>query len=570
MGKNLTNNQILLNEIINQDHQENLQFIKEDDFFEFFAAQQVLKDYDLSYAEIEQGLTGTSLDGGCDGIYVFVNGDLINEEDDVTEKYKKDVKIVLCIIQAKNTTSFKEDPLMKWKTVCKNLLDLNNSSELFKDRYDINVLQAFDLFKDAYIKLIRKKPKLNIEFKYVSKGIEIHPNVQTQADELCQDIKKLFPSPTVAVSTSFIGADLLMDLVGSQVNNEFFLKLTEAPITISSQQVYITLVNLADYFRFITNEKQEIIKHIFESNVRDYQGHTTVNREIQDSLVNPNAEDFWWLNNGVTVVASKASLLTGKEISITDPEIVNGLQTSTEIFNYFSEHKNKLSEEHRNLLVRVIVPDNEDSRDRIILATNSQTSIPKSSLRATDSIHRQIEMFFKPRTLYYDRRKNYYKNQGKKASQIVSVSFLAQCLMSTLLQKPNYARARPSTLLTDDSAYNELYIDNQNLNAFFAAAFIGKQVENVLKKSSPYSTAQKADILFYVIYTAVCKKVNYTKISSELLASIDLQEFTEPFILRCAEEVFNLYHEMGGTDKIAKGSDLIKKIQSMLQKGDKV
>lgn len=567
MGKNLTNNQILLNEIIQQDHRENPQFIKEDDFFEFFAAQQVLKDYDLSYEEIEQGLTGTSLDGGCDGIYVFVNGDLINEEDDVAEKYKKDVKIVLCIIQAKNTTSFKEDSLMKWKTVCSNLLDLNNSSELFKDRYDVNVLQAFDLFKDAYIKLIRKKPKLSIEFQYVSKGTEIHPNVQTQADELCRDVKKSFPSPAVNVSTTFIGADLLMDLVGAQVNNEFFLKLTEAPITISLQQVYVTLVNLADYFHFITNEKQEIIKHIFESNVRDYQGHTTVNREIQDSLENPSAEDFWWLNNGITIVASKASLLTGREISISDPEIVNGLQTSTEIFNYFSEHQGKLTEERRNLLVRIIVPDSEDSRDRIILATNSQTSIPKSSLRATDSIHRQIEMFFKPRNLYYDRRKNYYKNLGKKASQIVSVSFLAQCLMSTLLQKPNYARARPSTLLTDDGAYKELYVDNQNLNAFYTVAFLGKQVENVLKKSSPYSTAQKADILFYVIYMVVCKKINQVKITSELLATIDLQDFAEPFILECAEEVFALYHELGGTDKVAKGSDLIKKVQSTLQEG---
>ncbi len=563
MGKNLTNNQILLNEIIHQDHQENPQFTKEDDFFEFFAAQQVLKDFDLSYEEIEQGLTGTTLDGGCDGIYVFVNGDLISEEDDVVEKYKKDVKLVLCIVQAKNATSFNEDPFLKWKTVCSNLLDLNNSSELFKDRYDINVRQSFDLFKDVYIKLIRKKPKLSIEFKYVSKGTEIHPNVQAQADELCQEVKKLFPSPTVTVSTTFVGADILMDLVGTQINNEFFLKLTEAPITISSQQVYVTLVNLADYFHFITNDKQEMIKHIFESNVRDYQGHTTVNKEIQDSLESPNSEDFWWLNNGVTIVASKASLITGKEISITDPEVVNGLQTSTEIFNYFSEHKEKLSDESRNLLVRVIVPHSEESRDRIILATNSQTSIPKSSLRATDSIHRQIEMFFKPRNLYYDRRKNYYKNQGKKASQIVSVSFLAQCLMSTLLQLPNFARARPSTLLTDDSAYKKLYVDNQNLNAFYAAASIGKQVENVLKKSTPYSTAQKADILFYVIYIVACKKAKQSKISSEVLSTLDL-ELTESYILECAQEVFELYQRLGGTDKVAKGSDLIKEVQNSL------
>ncbi len=35
------------------------------------------------------------IDGGCDGIYVFVNSDLISEDDDVVEKAKKDVKLIL-------------------------------------------------------------------------------------------------------------------------------------------------------------------------------------------------------------------------------------------------------------------------------------------------------------------------------------------------------------------------------------------------------------------------------------------------------------------------------------------
>lgn len=39
------------------------------------------------------------------------------------------------------------------------------------------------------------------------------------------------------------------------------------------------------------------------------------------------------------------------------------------------------------------------SRDRIIFATNNQTNIPKSSLRVTDPIHLQIEMYFKSRTI---------------------------------------------------------------------------------------------------------------------------------------------------------------------------
>ena len=119
-------------------------------------------------------------------------------------------------------------------------------------------------------------------------------------------------------------------------NTEFYLKLTDAPINLAEQQVYVALVNLSDYFKFITSPTGELPRHIFESNVRDYQGHVTVNKAIQDSLEAAEGEDFWWLNNGVTIIASSATFSTAKTLKIDFPEVVNGLQTSNEIFNYFS------------------------------------------------------------------------------------------------------------------------------------------------------------------------------------------------------------------------------------------
>ena len=83
------------------------------------------------------------------------------------------------------------------------------------------------------------------------------------------------------------------------------------------------------------------------------------------------------------------SRITNKEIVIENPEIVNGLQTSREIFNYFSNNKMNIDSEKRNVLVRIIEPDDEDSRDKIIFATNNQTNIPQYSLRVTDNIHVQ-------------------------------------------------------------------------------------------------------------------------------------------------------------------------------------
>ena len=79
-----TNNQILISEIIKHDWAENPQYNNEDSFFEFFAAQQILKKYDLSDEEIEQHLTGNGNDGGCDAIFFFADNELIHED---SQKY---------------------------------------------------------------------------------------------------------------------------------------------------------------------------------------------------------------------------------------------------------------------------------------------------------------------------------------------------------------------------------------------------------------------------------------------------------------------------------------------------
>lgn len=340
--------------------------------------------------------------------------------------------------------------------------------------------------------------------------------------------------------------------------------MSEPPIAIGATKNYIGLVNLSEYYKFITDDSGDLLKHIFESNVRDYQGSITVNNEIGKTLNENNIEDFWWLNNGVTILASEAIQATGKELVITEAEIVNGLQTSTEIYNYFKLNVDKLDTEKRSILVRLIVPENDDSRDKIILATNSQTNIPIASLRTTDSIHRQIELYLKTKGIYYDRRKNYYKNQGKKSNDIVSVSFLAQCLMAILLQKPNFSRARPSTLLADNDAYKALYLENQNLDAYYIAAYLGKKVDEYIKKNRDYSASEKGDILFYVIFAVCVDLIGKQDIKSNDLATVEISNICDVLLSKYTDIIYKYYKDLGGNSKTAKGTDLLNKLKENL------
>ncbi|WP_368893159.1 AIPR family protein [Kluyvera ascorbata] len=554
------NDQILTEQIIQQEFNKSKEFNSENEFFEFFSAGLILKDYDLSYDQIEDGLCGNSLDGGADSIYLFINGELIAEDSCIDEKYKRNVEIELFIIQSKNEKSFGEDAILKLAKLSKNLLNLDFNPDDYKLRYNEKVLSKFDHFRKTYVSLVTKRPKLRIKYYYITKGIEIHPNVEQQSVELKEDVSKILTDATIEFN--MIGASKIMDIYRQRDNEVFNLKLLETPLS-SQGKVFISLVKLKDYFDFITDENDQIIKHIFEANVRDYQGKTSVNQEIKDTLEDTTPkEDFWWLNNGVTILADDVSAPGGKELIIHNPEIVNGLQTSNEIYNYFSVAKER--DNSRSLLIRVIVPETEESRDKIIRATNSQTPIPKASLRATDSIHRDIEDYLKPRGLFYDRRKNHYKNEGKKPSEIVGLSFLAQCLMAITMQKPDFARARPSTLLEDDSSYEKLYNHSNNVKSYYIAALIGKRIELYLKKENSLTINDKNNIKFYLAYVIAVKITSNKFPGFRSLEDIEPSQIDNTCIAEALVFVENIYNSMGRGDKLAKGQSMVKRIKSEL------
>ena len=555
------NAQILLENLIEQEFLNNDNYSSISDYFEFFSASQILKNQGLSDDEVDNGIVGKGLDGGCDSIYLFLNNLLITP--DVVEHISapKDSILEMIIIQSKKTTSFGEDAVMKWKTISGNLLDLSKTTTDFTARYNADVLEAFTTFRDTYTRLITSRVKLKFRFYYATLASELHPNVIKQAEELKETIKGLFPNAVVEVT--FVDSDALFDMYNAVIENRVNLKFADIPIS-PNQKNYIALVDLKSYFNFIVNDEGDVRKSFFDSNVRDYQGKNNVNSSISETLHRADDNDFWWLNNGVTVLATEATLVNNRELQIVNPEIVNGLQTSREIYNYFSENRDALESEKRSILLRIIVPDNEESRDQIIFATNNQTNIPKATLRVTDPIHLQIEMYFKSRGLFYDRRKNYYKNQGRKPAEIVGVSFLAQCLITIFLKKPDYARARPSTLLNDEKTYNELYEKNNDLEVFYRVALLGKKIQKNVRSGSDYSSAEKSDILYYVLYAVIADVLGKKNITPADIKNLDMDSVTDTLIEDIRNRVYEIYKQHGGNGRVAKSAEFIQYIDNML------
>jgi hypothetical protein len=506
----------------------------------------------LSYEELTAGIIDGGGDGGIDSLYFFVNDVPFDEDIDIAS-LKKNVTLRLVLIQSKISSGFSETAIEKMISSARDLFDLNKDLRGLTEVYKQDLLDQILRFRDTFLALASKFPSVSFEYAYATKGIEIHPNVQRKVPELEQVIKGFF-NP-VTFSFTFLSTTDLLASARRSPSSTYSLRLTENPIS-TGQEGFVCLVTLRDYLAFITDDDGHLRSHLFEGNVRDYQGKTEVNVEIRKTLETVSSEDFWWLNNGVSVICSNASL-SGKTLTIEDAEIVNGLQSSREIYNAL--HGKDLSKEPRNLLVRLLKPQSQESRDRIIKATNSQTPIPAASLRATDKIHRDIEDYLYSKGYFYDRRKNYYKNVGKPIKKIFGIPFLAQSVMACALTDPANARARPSSLIKSEDAYKRIFNSDYPLDVYLKCPIVVQTVEDVLKSSGNENYRKHINnILFYIAALWSLRQTGVPRPSVQQIARIEIPKLSPDTVLPVATDVWDEYARLGGTDQAAKGNELGK------------
>ncbi len=546
-----TNDLVLLNQLLDQRLAEIGSGLPESEYFELFSAEQAVKDYDLSYDELEDGIIDGAGDGGIDSVYFFVNNSLYNDEMDIAA-LKKNASLRLVLIQSKTSSGFSEEGLDKLISSARDLFDLNRELKDLASVYNADLLKRIKEFRDTYLGLASRFPNVSFQYIYATKATDLHPNVERKVPILKDVIDSLFKP--VTFEFDFLDASRLLALARRSPSRTSSLRLVESPIT--GEAGFVCLVALRDYVAFITDDDGHLRAHLFEGNVRDYQGKTEVNREIRATLDSGSVEDFWWLNNGVSIVCSDASL-SGKTLTIQDVEIVNGLQTSREIFDAL--HDRDLAKEPRSLLVRVLKPSNQASRDRIIKATNSQTPIPASSLRATDKIHRDIEEYLYPRGYYYDRRKNYYKNIGKPIRRILTIPYVAQSVMACALTDPANARARPSSLLKSEEAYKRIFSPDYPLDLFLICPIIVRRVEEVLRESGNTGFRRHLNNLrFYVAMLWTLRRLAVPRPGIQAVASIDATGITPESVIAVTNDVMVEYEKLGATDQVAKGSELAR------------
>lgn len=517
------NDKILIDGIIDDRIELKLPSNKRDEAFEYFAFEQTLKDYDLSRDEIKAGNVDGRNDGGIDGFFIIVNGHYLS--DPQSFKWPKTGSVLdVWIITCKHHDTFKQAPLDNLAASVSELLDFAIDSDKLKGDYSEQVIRFRENLKLAYRKVSPRLSSFSINYCYASRGntSELGESIISRSEQIKQITSDSFGNCTSQFH--FSGSTELIELHRKTPNFSLELPFVE---DLSRGERYVMLVNLKDFYNFISDQGK-LRRYLFDSNVRDFMGLNRVNEDIKTTLLNIDSPDFWWLNNGVTILATGASVV-GKSIQIEDIQIVNGLQTSESIFRHFSEGGS--DPKKRSVLVKVLVTNEDEVRDTIIRATNNQTTVELASLHATDKIQRDIEDILKQCDLYYERRTNYYKNQGIPTDQILTPLYLAAGYVSLFLKAPDQATRLKSRFMRSEVAYEKVFSLSTNLNVWPQISNILKSTDKFLETVRPTGSRGSERFLksnrHFLSFLTISRLLNNFNFSVENLINLDLSEYSE-------------------------------------------
>ena len=513
---------------------------------EKLAIEQLLKDFDLSKEELESGHVDGKDDGGIDGIYTFVNGNIVTDIQNIVLP-KRSCEITVYILTCKHADTFSQVVLNSEYATIAELFDLSKTQ--YDGSYNAELLNSIKLFRSIFERTASYLDSLRFEFFYVSRGdtSSVGDNIVARSNQISEKISSLFSKCTC--NYRFIGSSELLELYRNKPVYDIVLPYKE--VISHEGECSIALCDIQDYFCFITDDNGELKKYLFDSNVRDYMGINSVNEDILESLVNKKNIDFWWLNNGITILSTSAVNIGGK-LKIQNVQIVNGLQTSHTIYKYM---KNNGASDGRCVMVKVITQNDAEIRDEIIRSTNNQTAIQSKSLYATDKIQRDIEDVMRSYGLYYERRLNYYANQGIDKKLIFDILYLAAGYVALVLKTPKKAINFKQKSFRNNLLYNTIFNPNSSLVIWPKIAKIMRATdEYVMSHHSQYVNQGKAlkRIRYYVSFIAVSRLFGNYNFSIDDIAKMDIDKYTDEYI----EDAWNVVCPLAYQDTQVKNLDV--------------
>lgn len=469
------------------------------DFEKFVNYSVVSKEFKSSF-QLQVVSTGSSAIG-IDGMAILVNGKLVESEDEIDDlvNLNKFLEAQIIIIQSKTENSFNGSLIGNFFFTIKQLFSesptvvLNEELTLYK--------KIIDKIYDHSPRMTKGKPVLTLYYVTLGKWIgdtNLEAVVKSGKEELMEtnffskiefnslgasEIQKLYTKTREIVTTTFTFKD----------------KVTLPDIK-NVKESYYGMLPFEEFRKLVIDENDKI-RSIFYDNVRDYLGDNPVNEKIESTLNKGDYDIFSILNNGITIVASDLNS-AGNRYTIADYQIVNGCQTSHVLYNF--RNANNIN----NLVIplKLIVTDNEDVKNQITIATNSQTEVKPEQLEALSDFQKTLEFYYKSIAsdgkLFYERRTNQYSSDNEIAkTRIVSIPNQIKSFSSMFLNNPHVVSGYYGTIARDLGA--QIFKRDHYPISYYASSYALYRLESLFRSGNVDSKYKKVKYQMIMMFRFV-------------------------------------------------------------------
>lgn len=428
--------------------------------------------------DVEDLHTGGADDLGIDGIAVIVNGTLVFDEQEVldlvsTNKYLE-ADLVFC--QSKSG-GFSGDEISNTYFGLKDLLSAKPTMPRNDRIAEKERLIKFIYGQSPFFK--RGNPSVKIYYATTGKwqdDSKLVKRVEVESDGL-MDLD-IFDS----VEFVPVDAKTLQRLYSKAKNRfsksiEFASKIT-LPALPGVQESYLGYLPSEEFMKLISDDSGNMLKGLFYDNVRDFQGDNDVNMEIQKTLEDESRRLFVLMNNGVTVVADSVQK-TGDSFTLEDYQVVNGCQTSNVLFR----NRDKL--EKVQIPFKLIVSQDGAVKNKIIKATNRQTTVKPEELTSLTDFQKSLEDYYEAgegdSRLYYERRSQQFRAAaGIEKIRIVTIPNQIRAFASMFLTLPHQASRYYGALL--NSIESKIFVADHPPVAYYASALALYRLESFFRR----------------------------------------------------------------------------------------
>lgn len=315
----------------------------EDKLFERFVNYHILSQqqpgvFSTEYELLDKICVGGGNDLGIDGIAILLNGKYIKSCSDVDDilfgSRKGEFEIVF--IQSKNKSKFDLGEYMKFTSGVESFLESKINTPACKEVEEWHEIYNYIMSNEVIIKW-SSNPSIKCFYAVTGTWEE-----STHIIEHSKSVKKRLDEKRCygEIEFCYIDSKALTDIINS---NEScykavidFVDSMPLPEVDKVDNSSVVLCRAKELVNLLSTKDGLLRKNLFEDNVRDYQGETTINTEIRSTLKN-KAQNFVLLNNGITIVCDEVQE-GNRKVSITNPQIVNGCQTCNVLFKCNKEH----------------------------------------------------------------------------------------------------------------------------------------------------------------------------------------------------------------------------------------